>query len=120
MLSICFIPLAAEVPVPFRFQVMVRVEKQRGHTLPKLVRSPERRKLSCLAMAEERDIIANREERKSHLPLSPYRCLTRFFSPGLSSPPHNPLPSTALREEEGISKNGMKKKKGSLLAYLLE
>ena len=66
-----------------------------------LVRSPERRKLSCLAMAEERDIIANREERKSHLPLSPYRCLTRFCSPGLSSPPHNPLPSTAFREEEG-------------------
>ncbi|KAF1858641.1 hypothetical protein Lal_00044674 [Lupinus albus] len=43
--------------------VMVRVEKQRGHPFPKLVRSPERRKLSCLAMAEERDIIANREER---------------------------------------------------------
>lgn len=45
MLSICFIPLAAEVPVPFLVQVMVRVEKQRGHTFPKLVRSPER---SCL------------------------------------------------------------------------
>ena len=42
------------VPVPFLVQVMVRVEKQRGHTFPKLVRSPERRKLSCLAMAEER------------------------------------------------------------------
>lgn len=51
------------VPVPFLVQVMVRVEKQRGHPFPKLVRSPERRKLSCLAMAEERDIIANREER---------------------------------------------------------
>jgi hypothetical protein len=90
------------VPVPFLVQVMVRVEKQRGHPFPKLVRSPdsERRKLSCLAMAEERDIIANREERKSNLPLSPYRSLTRFCSPGLSSPPHNPLPSTAFRSEE--------------------
>ena len=51
--------------------------------------------------------------------------MTRFCSPGLSSPPHKPLPSTALREEkrreeEGISKNGIKIPKGSLLAYLLE
>ncbi|KAK7298977.1 hypothetical protein VNO77_46300 [Canavalia gladiata] len=78
-------------------QVMVRVEKQRGHAFPKLVRSPERRKLSCLAMAEERDIIANREERKSNLPLSPYRCLTLFCSPGLSSPPFPRLPSEKRR-----------------------
>ncbi|EEF35496.1 conserved hypothetical protein [Ricinus communis] len=50
------------VLVPVLVQVMVRVEKHRGHPFPKLARSLERRNPSCLAMAEERDIIANREE----------------------------------------------------------
>lgn len=56
-----------EVLVPVLVQVMVRVEKQRGHPFPKLVRSPERRKLSCLAMAKKREIIANQKIKEESL-----------------------------------------------------